>query len=210
MRYPSRTAVPFWGQTTWNLSGLFPKNGAVVPKGSTGTWGACMVGGSYGFQINFRSTLYEYTQGVKALHVAGGSARYARSRGRMERKFQKEKYPRPLSCNYFPPDCNTLHRSKNISNSRASLSLVRSLPLSRPPRYRFGPGKTSLPLCHSEPRRPPRVKPGAHHGPRSAPRHCCCSDCAALSVSISLVVKITHRSNFILQTKTTLKNSYII
>ena len=30
---PFRTAVPFWGQNTWNLSGLYPQNGTAVLKG---------------------------------------------------------------------------------------------------------------------------------------------------------------------------------
>ena len=56
--------------------------------------------------------------------------------------------------------------------------------------HRFGPGKSSLPPCHSsEPRRLPRVKPGAHRGRRSPTRQCWCSDCGALSVKFSSVAK---------------------
>ena len=53
-------------------------------------------------------------------------------------------------------------KSKKKSNSRASLSLVRCPPLSRPPHHRSGAGKAFLPLSLSEPRRAPHAKPGAH------------------------------------------------
>ena len=52
-------------------------------------------------------------------------------------------------------------RKKKKIKQKSSLSLVRRPPLSRPSRNRFGPGKAFLPVCHSELRRPPHVKPGA-------------------------------------------------
>ena len=83
--------------------------------------------------------------------------------------------------------CTDQKRKK--SNSRASLSLVRRPSISRPPHHRIGPGKDFLSLCHSEPRLPLRVKPGAHRSPRSPARQSWCSDCVALSVNFSLVAK---------------------
>ena len=85
---------------------------------------------------------------------------------------------------------STGQKIKNIEQ-QSSLSLVRRPPLSRPPCFRFGPGKAFLTLCQSEPRRPPRVKPGAHHGRRSSAQQCWCSDCVALSSNFSLVAKIS-------------------
>ena len=94
-------------------------------------------------------------------------------------------------------------------NSRASLTaLYAAPPRSRPPCHRFGPGKAPLPLRHSEPRRPPRVKPGAHRGPRLPARQCWCLYCGALSVNFSLVAKIAPLE-FSFATKTTLVDSYI-
>ena len=82
-------------------------------------------------------------------------------------------------------------KKKKIVQQSFSFSLVRHPPVSRPPHHRFGPGEAFLPLCHSEPRRPFRVKPGAHRGRRSPARQCWCSDCVTLSVNFSLVAKIS-------------------
>ena len=106
---------------------------------------------------------------------------------------ERKQNPRPFSYNNFLPDWNTLHRSKRKKNEQksVSLSLVSRPTVSRRPRHRFGPGKAFLPLCHNESGRPPRVKPGAHHGLRSPARQSWCSDCVALSVKFSLVTKIS-------------------
>ena len=74
-------------------------------------------------------------------------------------------------------------RIKKSCAQSFSLSLVRRPPVSRPPHHRFCPGKAFLPLCHSEPGRPPRVKPRAYRGHRSPARHSRCSDCVSLSVN---------------------------
>ena len=82
---------------------------------------------------------------------------------------EKKKSPSPFHVILFCPfgtPCTGQKVEKNKQQS-FSLCLVRRPPLSRPPRHRFGPGKVVLSLCHSEPRRPPRVKPGDHRGPRS-------------------------------------------
>ena len=73
---------------------------------------------------------------------------------------------------------------------KSSLSLVCRPPLLRPPRHRFGPGKSFLTLCHSQPRRPARVKAVAHRGRRSPARQRWCSNCAAPSFNFSVVAKI--------------------
>ena len=87
---------------------------------------------------------------------------------------ERKKNPRPLSCNGFLPDRNTLHpvekKKQKIAQKSLSLSLVRRPPLPRPPRHRFGPGEAFNTLCHNQPRRPARVKPGAHRRRRSPAR----------------------------------------
>ena len=104
----------------------------------------------------------------------------------------------------------TGQKRKKIEQQSFSLSLVRRPPFSRPPRHRCGPGKASLPICDSEPRRPPRVKPGAHRGPRSPARQCWCSDCVHSSLcELPLGCINEHRLNYLLQTKTTVVGSHI-
>ena len=78
-----------------------------------------------------------------------------------------------------------------VRTAEISLSLVCRPPLSRSPRHRFGPSKAFLTLCHSEPRRPPRVKSGAHRGRCLPARQRCYSDGVALSLSFSPVAKIS-------------------
>ena len=107
-------------------------------------------------------------------------------------KFGKKKQspsPREIIFCLIGTPC-TGQRHKKIVQQRFSLSLVRRPALSLPPRHRFGPGKAFLPLCRGEPRRPPRVKPGAHRGRRSPARQCCCSDWVPPSVIFSPVAKI--------------------
>ena len=84
-------------------------------------------------------------------------------------------------CLVGTPYTRSKRRRGKIEQKRFSLSLVRRPPLSRPSRSRFGPGRAFPPLCHSEPRRPPHVKPGAHRGPRSPARQSWCLECVALS-----------------------------
>ena len=102
---------------------------------------------------------------------------------------ERKTTPRPLSCNHsslIEAPCT----GRNLkTNQSFSLGLVRRPP-SRPPRHRLGPDQAFLPLCHSEPCRPPRVKPGSHRGPPSPARHFLCSDLVALSATFSLVAKI--------------------
>ena len=61
----------------------------------------------------------------------------------------------------------TGRKTRQKNEQSFSPSLVRRPPASRPPHLRFGAGKAFLTLCHSQPRRPPRVNPGAHRGRRS-------------------------------------------
>ena len=94
---------------------------------------------------------------------------------KMKPKTRKgKKIPVPFRVIFFcligTPYTRPKRRKEKIAQKSFSLSLVRRPPLSRPPRHRFGPGKAFITLCHSEPRRPPRVKPGAHRGPRSPAR----------------------------------------
>ena len=95
-------------------------------------------------------------------------------------KTNENEHLSPLCCNSFPPEWNTLHRSETKqSSSRASLSASHA---AHPSRGRLATDSVRVKLpspsaTSSEPRRPPRVKPGLHRGPRSPARQCWCSDC---------------------------------
>ena len=126
----------------------------------------------------------------KARHSSSSTARTLKMK---PNTLERKKISRPphaiMFCLSGAP-CTGQKRRKSKHQSFC-LSLVHRPPLSRPPRHRFGPGKAFLTLCHSEPRRPPRLKPGSHHGRRSLAPQCWCSDCVALSLNFSLVAKIS-------------------
>ena len=86
----------------------------------------------------------------------------------------KNEIPVPSRVNIFcligTPYTRSERKKKKIEQKSFSLSLVRRPPVSRPSHNRFGSGKAFPPLCHSEPRRPPHVRSGAHRGPRSPAR----------------------------------------
>ena len=104
----------------------------------------------------------------------------------------RKKIPRPsrviIFCVIGTP-CTGKKKQQKKQQS-FSLRLVCRPPVSRPPRHQFGPGKAFFTLCHSEPRRPPRIKPGAHRG-RLWPARQCCSDWVPPSVIFSPVAKIS-------------------
>ena len=107
---------------------------------------------------------------------------------------------------------NTVHwsKKKQIEQQSFSLSLLRRPPLSRPLRRRFGRGKAFLPLCHSDPRRTPRVKPGAHRYPRSPAQRCRWSGGVRLLRIVQHGLKNKHGLNVSLQSRSTLVYSYIL
>ena len=163
-----------------------------------------------GYLFSF-DTLY-----VPAMYEKESTARHSSNTAntmKMKPKIsERKKIPVPshvvIFCLIGTP-CTSQRRKKNKQQS-FSPSLVCRRPLSRPPLHRFGPGKAFLRLCHSEPRRPPRVKPGAHRDPRSPARHCWCSDCVRLSANFNLVRQNNHHLDLILQSRTTLILSYVL
>ena len=129
----------------------------------------------------------------KAQHGTVQQHRQNNGKQKLNIPARKNKSP-SLQMKNKPPRLEHLAPVKNENNSNSqsfSLNLIRRPSPSRPPRHRFGRVKPFLLLCHSEPRRPPRVKPCAHRGSRSPARQCWCSDCVNLSVNFTPVAKIS-------------------
>ena len=113
-------------------------------------------------------------------------------------KKSEKKKRRLLSCNYLPPDWNTLSRWKILCRTADLFSASYAVypPLSRPTRHWFGPANIAS-LSASGPRREPRVKPGDQRGPCSPARQCWCSDCGALFEKFCLGQKNKHRLSIV-------------
>ena len=121
--------------------------------------------------------------------------RHRKNNENQTEKFGKKKKSRPLSRNNFcliGTPSNSQERKK--TNSRASLLASYA---DRPSRDHLATDSVRVRFSslfyHSEPRRPPHVKPGAHRAPRSPARQCWCSGCVCLSANFSLVRKNKHR-----------------
>ena len=102
----------------------------------------------------------------------------------------KKKNLRLLLRNKLLPEWNILHRpKKKKKNSKAFLSASYTARLSRDhlttDLVRVKLSSLSATVI------PPRLKPGAHRGPRSPAQQSRCSACVALSVNFSLVAKIS-------------------